>query len=530
MKRKITRFILYIFIALTIISNIFLFTNFKSNNIFTLKNNMLVLGITILIFIYYIRLDKNPQYAHATINMEKKDKDQNSNEFFNKPKTTFKDVAGLEGVKDELVEVIDFINNPEKYKKMGARIPKGILFYGPPGTGKTLLASAVAGETKSTFFSVSGSEFVEKYVGVGAKRVRDLFERARKEDPSVIFIDEVDAIGAKRHLDSNNEKDQTLNQLLVELDGFNANQTVVVIAATNRLDLLDEALLRPGRFDRHMYISNPNVKDREKILKVHTKNKPLDPGINITDLARKTHGMSGAHLSNIANEAAIIAVRENKRMITVSHFEQAIERIVAGLEIKNPTILYKEKEVVSYHEAGHALIGKVLNTDMVQKVSIVPRGHALGYVIHMPQDDRYILTKGELCNKIMVMLGGRAAEELVFNHLSTGAKDDLKKVTEIAMQMVCDYGMSNLGFIHNEPNMIHSLSDSINREINKIIDECYKITYNYLSEYRDELEKISVALLEKEALNKTELDELLDDFLSDSEPRNKEKELEVSLT
>ncbi|MFW5647463.1 MAG: ATP-dependent metallopeptidase FtsH/Yme1/Tma family protein [Candidatus Alkaliphilus sp. MAG34] len=488
---------------------------------------MLVLGITILLFIYYTRLNKNPQYAHATLNTEKKDKDQSSNEFFTKPKTTFQDVAGLEGVKDELMEVIDFFNKTERYKKMGARIPKGILFYGPPGTGKTLLASAVAGETKSAFFSASGSEFVEKYVGVGAKRVRALFEKARREAPSVIFIDEIDAIGAKRHLDSNNEKDQTLNQLLVELDGFNTDQTVVVIAATNRIDLLDEALLRPGRFDRHMYISNPNVRDREEILKIHTKNKPLDSNISITDLARKTHGMSGAHLSNIANEAAIIAVRENKRMITISHFEQAIERIVAGLEIRNPTILFKEKEVVSYHEAGHALIGRILNTDMVQKVSIVPRGHSLGYVIHMPQDDRYILTKEELCDKIMVMLGGRAAEELVFSHLSTGAKDDLKKVTETAMQMVCDYGMSDLGFIHNEPDMIRSLSDSINREINKIIDKCYKITYNYLEKHRNELEKISAALLEKGALNKTELDELLGDFSPDPKPEDREKELEA---
>lgn len=527
MKRKVIKIILYMFIALTAVSSVSQFADFQFGKIFTSKNNMLILGITILLFIYHTRLNKNPQYAHATVNMEKKEKEQGSNEFFTKPKITFQDVAGLEEVKDELMEIIDFINKSEKYKKMGARIPKGILFYGPPGTGKTLLASAVAGETKSAFFSASGSEFVEKYVGVGAKRVRALFEKARREAPSVVFIDEIDAIGAKRHLDSNNEKDQTLNQLLVELDGFSTDQIVVVIAATNRIDLLDEALLRPGRFDRHMYINNPNVRDREEILKIHTKNKPLDPGVNITDLARKTHGMSGAHLSNIANEAAIIAVRENKRIITVSHFEQAIERIVAGLEVRNPTILFKEKEVVSYHEAGHALIGKILNTDMVQKVSIIPRGHSLGYVIQAPQDDRYILTKEELCDKIMVMLGGRAAEELVFNHLSTGAKDDLKKVTDTAMQMVCDYGMSNLGFIHNEPDMIRSLNDSINQEINNIIDECYKTTYNYLKEHRNELDKVSSALLEKGALNKTELDELLGDFLSNTKSKNREKGLEA---
>jgi len=527
MKKKVISIALYTFIGLTIISSFAGWTNSELSNRFTSGDRVVILGITILLFLYYRKLDNNPQYAHATINTEKKEKDQNSNEVFTKPKVTFEDVAGLEEVKEELSEVIDFINQSEKYKKMGAKIPKGILFHGPPGTGKTLLASAVAGETKSTFFSASGSEFVEKYVGVGAKRVRTLFEKARKEAPSVIFIDEIDAIGAKRHLDSNNEKDQTLNQLLVELDGFNTDQTVVVIAATNRLDLLDEALLRPGRFDRHMYISNPNVKAREEILKVHTKNKPLDPAINIADLARKTHGMSGAHLSNVANEAAIIAVRENKQIITITHFEQAIERIIAGLQVKNSTILPKEREVVSYHEAGHALIGKILNTDMVQKVSIIPRGQALGYVIHMPQDDRYVLTKEELCSKMMVMLGGRAAEKLIFNHLSTGAKDDLKKVTEIAMQMVCEYGMSDLGFIYNEPNMIRSLSDPINQEINKIIDECYEITYNHLKQYRIELEKISSALLEKEALNSIELDELLGDFPPNSKVKIEKEKLEA---
>ncbi|ABW19517.1 ATP-dependent metalloprotease FtsH [Alkaliphilus oremlandii OhILAs] len=521
---KIIRSIL--FISYLVLS-FFNFKNKSIHHIFSMENRLLIFVVTTLLFIYSRKLNKKHQYAHATINTEKKEKDLNSNEFFTKPKVTFEDVAGLEEIKEELSEVIDFINQSEKYHKMGAKIPKGILFYGPPGTGKTLLASAVAGETKSAFFSASGSEFVEKYVGVGAKRVRTLFEKARKEAPSVIFIDEIDAIGAKRHIDSNNEKDQTLNQLLVELDGFNTDQTVVVIAATNRLDLLDEALLRPGRFDRHMYISNPNVKAREEILKVHTKNKPLDPSINIADLARKTHGMSGAHISNVANEAAIIAVRENQQIISISHFEQAIERVIAGLQIKNPTILPREREVVSYHEAGHALIGKILNTDMVQKVSIIPRGQALGYVIHMPQDDRYILTKEELCNKIMVMLGGRAAEDLIFNHLSTGAKDDLKKVTEIAMQMVCEYGMSNLGFVYNEPPMIHSLSDSINKEINTIVDECYEKAYGYLKEYKNELSKISTALLEKESLNSNELDQLLGDFINPDTGDSEKEKLEA---
>lgn len=519
MKKKVVFILLCFFIFVTIASSYTLWPGNQINSSLSTGDRLIVIGITILLSIYYIKLVKSPQYAHATLNSEKKEKDKGPNEFFTKPKVTFEDVAGLDEVKEELIEVIDFIKQSEKYIKMGARIPKGILFYGPPGTGKTLLASAVAGETKSAFFSASGSEFVEKYVGVGAKRIRTLFEKAKKEAPSVIFIDEIDAIGARRHLESNNEKDQTLNQLLVELDGFSTDQTVVVIGATNRLDLLDEALLRPGRFDRHMYIGNPNVKAREEILKVHTKNKPLSPEVKIQDLARKTHGMSGAHLSNIANEAAIIAVRENQSIISLKHFEAAIERVIAGLEVKNPTVLQKEKEIVSYHEAGHALVGKILNTDMVQKVSIIPRGQALGYVLHMPQDDRYILTKEELCKKIMVMLGGRAAEELVFNHLTTGAKDDLKKVTEIAKQMVCEYGMSSLGYICHDPSMIRALSEQINREMNKIIDMCYKETYNLLKLHCEKLQVVANALMEKETLNSDELEGLLSEV--------NEKELEA---
>lgn len=509
MKKRIVFILLCIFIALSVISCLPLGSVNGINAKITTYDRILVIGITLLLFFYYNKLDKSPQYAHATINNEKKDKDQINAEVFTKPKITFEDVAGLDEVKEELIEVIDFIKKSEKYKKMGAKVPKGILFYGPPGTGKTLLASAVAGETKSAFFSASGSEFVEKYVGVGAKRVRTLFEKAKKEAPSVIFIDEIDAIGARRHLESNNEKDQTLNQLLVELDGFNTDQTVVVIGATNRLDLLDEALMRPGRFDRHMYIGNPSMKAREDILKVHTKNKPLSNEVSIAELAKKTHGMSGAHLSNIANEAAIIAVRENQEIIEPKHFDMAIERVVAGLQVKNPNVLLKEKEIVSYHEAGHALAGTLLKTDMIQKVSIIPRGQALGYVLQMPQEDRYILTKDDLCNKMMVMLGGRASEELIFSHFSTGAKDDLKKVTDLAMQMVCDYGMSDLGYLSQEPSMIKSLSRQINREMNKIIEVCYENTLELLKKNGDKLHIIASALMERETLNFEELNELL---------------------
>ncbi|AKL94502.1 ATP-dependent zinc metalloprotease FtsH [Clostridium aceticum] len=528
MKKKIILILFLFFLGLTFFSSLSSFGGNEFSIGFGGKDRLILIAVTAFLFVYYIKLDKPFQYAHAMINDEKKSC-ENNNEVFTKPKVTFEDVAGLDEVKEELVEVIDFINQTEKYQKMGAKIPKGIMFYGPPGTGKTLLASAVAGETKSTFFTASGSEFVEKYVGVGAKRVRTLFEKAKKEAPSVIFIDEIDAIGAKRHLDSNNEKDQTLNQLLIELDGFNTDQSVVVIAATNRLDLLDEALLRPGRFDRHMFIGNPNVRAREEILRVHTKNKPLDESIKIQDLAKKTHGMSGAHLSNIANEAAIIAVRENKTTISIKHFEQAIERVIAGLQVKNPTVLLKEKEIVAYHEAGHALIGKILNTDIVQKVSIIPRGQALGYVLHMPQDDRYIMTKEELCSKIMVMLGGKAAEELIFGHLSTGAKDDLKKVTDIAMQMVCEYGMSDLGYMSNNATMMQVLGRQINKEMNKIIDDCYAMTQQQLQSYKTELEKISSALMERETLNCDELNELLGDFIVKPTTQEEVKETKEEL-
>ena len=363
---------------------------------------------------------------------------QNEDASSTKPKTTFIDVAGLDEVKEELFEIVDFMKNPDKYKKMGAKIPKGVLFYGPPGTGKTLLASAVAGETNSSFFNVTGSEFVEKYVGVGAKRVRTLFEKARKEAPSIIFIDEIDAIGAKRHLESNNEKDQTLNQLLVEMDGFNKDSNVIIVGATNRLDLLDEALLRPGRFDRHIHIGSPNFHTRHEILKVHTNNKPLDPSVDLELLAKKTHGFNGAHLSNIANEAAIFAVRDNSPIITAVHFDKALERVIAGLESKNSTLIEKEKEIVSYHEAGHALVSNILGICPIQKISIVPRGEALGYVLQLPDEDRYIYTKEELIGKIKILLAGKASEEVIFNHQSTGAKDDLKKVTDIANQMVCE--------------------------------------------------------------------------------------------
>jgi cell division protease FtsH len=426
----------------------------------------------------------------------------------NRSNVSFNDVAGLEEIKEELQETIDFINNPNKYRKMGAKIPKGVLFYGPPGTGKTLLAKAVAGETNSTFLYSSGSEFVEKYVGIGAKRVRTLFEKAKKEAPSIIFIDEIDAIGTKRNLESNNEKDQTLNQLLVEMDGFNTDETVIVIGATNRLDLLDEALLRPGRFDRHIYIGNPNMKAREKILEVHTKNKPLDNSVDILDIARKTHGLSGADLANIANEAAIIAVRNKKNKINLDNFNAAVERVLAGLEIKNSTVLLKEKKTVSIHEAGHALVSKILKIDMIQKISIVPRGKALGYVLKFPEEDRYLLTKQELMNKIAALLAGRAAEELIFNEVTTGAKDDLNKATNLAREMVCSYGMSPLGYMAVDENHIKHNYEVLRVEIKNILDKAYNNATKLLKENKAILNHISETLMEEETIDSEKLDQI----------------------
>ncbi len=452
------------------------------------------------------KLNNKPVPVFAQTKIEKETKDDSS---YTKPKTTFNDVAGLEEIKEELFEIVDFMRFPDKYKKMGAKIPKGVLFYGPPGTGKTLLASAVAGETNSAFFNVTGSEFVEKYVGVGAKRVRALFDRARKEAPSIIFIDEIDAIGAKRHSESNNEKDQTLNQLLVEMDGFTKDSNIIVIGATNRLDLLDEALLRPGRFDRHVHIGSPNYHTRHEILKVHTKDKPIDKKVDLNILAKKTHGFNGAHLANIANEAAIFAVRENSSVITENHFDKALERVIAGLESKTSTLIEKEKKIVSYHEAGHALVSDLVGICPIQKISIVPRGQALGYVLQLPDEDRYIYTKDELLSKIKILLAGKASEELIFNHKSTGAKDDLKKVTDIANQMICEYGMSNLGFMTIDNKNKTFLTEKIQKEANSIVENCYKETLELLRENINDLHIVSNHLFENETMTHEELKSLI---------------------
>lgn len=463
-----------------------------------------------VLVLYYRKPNSHLEPETARVRNNKKDLSSEKTEYpIKAPRTTLNEVAGLHEVKDELMEVIDFLKSPEKYRKMGAKLPKGILFHGPSGTGKTLLAKAIAGESFASFHNACGSEFVEKYVGVGAKRVRSLFEKAKKECPSVIFIDEIDAIGAKRTNETNNEKDQTLNQLLVEIDGFVTNESVIIIGATNRLDLLDEALLRPGRFDRQMYVGRPDVKAREEILEVHFQNKPLDKTIHIRDVAKKTSGMTGAHLANIANEAAILAVRHRKNIISNSEIDDAIEKVIAGLERKSAIISDLEKNKVAFHESGHALIGKYLNTDIISKVSIIPRGQALGYTLQIPEEDRYLVTEIEMKEKVKVLFGGRAAEQIIFNEISSGAKDDLRKANNIAYEMVCELGMSRLGNIIYDENIIRNCFTEVNNEVKTIIDECYEDALRITSDNIDILKALATALIEKESLCGEEINDII---------------------
>ncbi|AEM79363.1 ATP-dependent metallopeptidase FtsH/Yme1/Tma family protein [Thermoanaerobacter wiegelii] len=467
-------------------------------------NLSFVLTAAVIVVTYLLFKNKFSELMPVNYNNITEAKEDTSHR---KTNITFKDVAGLDEVIDELKVIIDFMTNTEKYNKMGAKVPKGILFYGPPGTGKTLLATALAGETNSTFISASGSEFVEKYVGVGASRIRALFAKAKKSAPSIIFIDEIDAVGTKRNTDNNSEKDQTLNQLLVEMDGFNSNEGIIVIGATNRIDMLDEALLRPGRFDRTIHIGAPNMKARLEILKVHTRNKPLDETVSLSELARKTHGMTGAHLATMCNEAAILAVMKNKSKIGKEEFEEALERVIAGLKKKNPSVVEKERTIAAYHEAGHALIGKILNVNTIEKISIVPRGEALGYVLNFPKEDAFLLTKTELKNKITMLLGGRASEEIIFNEISTGAENDLKEATKIAYQMVCNYGMSELGNRVIDLHMLKS-TEIVDKEIDKIINSCYTLAKKILLENKNKVIAIAEKLLEKESITKEELQTL----------------------
>ena len=432
-------------------------------------------------------------------------------------KITFKDVAGADEAKQELEEVVEFLKHPKKYNDLGAKIPKGVLLYGPPGTGKTRLAKAVAGEAGVPFFSISGSDFVEMFVGVGASRVRDLFEQAKKSAPCIVFIDEIDAVGRQRGAGlggGHDEREQTLNQLLVEMDGFGANEGIIMIAATNRPDILDPALLRPGRFDRQIVVDRPDIKGRQEILKVHVKGKPISPEVELGVIARRTPGFTGADLSNLVNEAALMAARKNKNKIDMPEMEEAAERVIMGPERRSRVISDKEKRLTAYHEGGHTLVGMLLdNTDPVHKVTIIPRGRAGGYTLSLPKEDRYYATRSEMLDELKVLLGGRVAEALVLKEISSGASNDLQRATSLARQMICEYGMSpELGpmtFGHRQDQVFlgrdigrdkdysEEVAAKIDKEIRKFIDEAYQKTESLLNENMDKLHLIADALIER---------------------------------
>ena len=450
-------------------------------------------------------------------------------------KVTFKDVAGVDEAKEELQEIIEYLKEPKRFQKLGGKIPKGVLLMGPPGSGKTLLAKAVAGEADVPFFTISGSDFVEMFVGVGASRVRDLFEQAKKsaktsERGAIIFIDEIDAVGRQRFAGiggGHDEREQTLNALLVEMDGFNTTEAVILISATNRPDVLDPALLRPGRFDRQVVVSAPDIVGREAILKVHVKKIKLDPSVDLKKLARQTPGFSGADLANLANEAALLAARDNKKAVTMKELESSIERVMAGTERKSRVISKKEKKTVACHESGHALVALyVPETDPLHKVSIIPRGTAaLGYTLQMPLEDRYIVSKDELVGRLKVLMGGRVAEELTFNQVTTGAQNDLQVATDIARRMVCEYGMSEkLGHLTfgkrhemvflgrdlgEERNYSDETAEAIDAEVKQIVDSCYDAAKVILEQHRAELDKLSATLLEKEVLDGKEVKKIV---------------------
>ncbi|MEA2087769.1 MAG: ATP-dependent zinc metalloprotease FtsH [Candidatus Caldatribacteriota bacterium] len=446
------------------------------------------------------------------------------------PKVTFKDVAGIDEAEEEVQEIIEFLKNPAKFKKLGAKIPRGVLLYGPPGAGKTLLARAIAGEAGVPFFSISGSDFVEMFVGVGASRVRDLFKQAKVNAPCIIFMDEIDAVGRHRGAGlggGHDEREQTLNQLLVEMDGFDQNLGIIMIAATNRPDILDPALLRPGRFDRRIVVDRPDILGREDILKVHARGKPWAKDVDVKVVARRTPGFVGSDLANLVNEAALLASRKGKKEIGMEELEAAIDRVIAGPERKSRLISEKEKEIIAYHESGHALVAKLLpNCDPVHKVSIIPRGNAaLGYTLQLPTQDRYLISKLELMDRLAVLLGGRVAEDIIFKDVTTGAQNDLERATKLARQMVTEYGMSDtigpitlgrkeheifLGRdISEQRDYSEEIANKIDKEVKKIIESAYTRAKDIITKNKRKLKKIARNLIERETLEGKDLDNLL---------------------
>ena len=447
------------------------------------------------------------------------------------PKTSFQDVAGVDEAIEELQEVKEYLQNPAKFQAMGAKIPRGVLLFGPPGTGKTLLARAVAGEAGVPFYSISGSDFVEMFVGVGAARVRDLFEQAKQNAPAIVFIDEIDAVGRHRGAGlggGHDEREQTLNQLLVEMDGFDQRTAVILMAATNRPDILDPALLRPGRFDRHVTIDRPDLEGRKGILRVHARGKPFEEGVNLDVVAKRTPGFTGADLSNVVNEAALLAARWGKRAIGSKEIEEAIDRVMAGPERKSRVMSEREKRVIAYHEGGHALAAHVLpNTDPVHKISVIPRGRALGYTLTLPEEDKFMMTREELADELAMLLGGRVAEELIVGDVTTGAANDIERATKVARQMVTEYGMSDiigpltLGQKQHEvflgrdfqtqPDYSDQVAFEIDNEVRRLIDEAHDEALGILQEQREKLDQLASILIERETLEREEVERFLAD-------------------
>jgi cell division protease FtsH len=447
------------------------------------------------------------------------------------PKTTFADVAGVDEAIEELLEVKDYLQSPAKFQAMGAKIPRGVLLYGPPGTGKTLLARAVAGEAGVPFFSISGSDFVEMFVGVGAARVRDLFEQAKAAAPAIVFIDEIDAVGRHRGAGlggGHDEREQTLNQLLVEMDGFDQRSTVILMAATNRPDILDPALLRPGRFDRQVVIDRPDLEGRKAILRVHAKGKPFDKTVDLDVLARRTPGFTGADLANVINESALLAARRNKRAISMKEVEEAVDRVMAGPERKSRVMDEQERRLIAYHEGGHAMVAHVLpNTNEVHKITVIPRGRALGYTLTLPEQDKFLMTREQLRDELAMLLGGRVAEEIIAGDVTTGAGDDIERATKVARQMVTEYGMSDtigpltLGQKQGEvflgrdwattPDYSEQVAFEIDQEVRHLIDEAHDVALDILTENHEKLDQLAAALLEKETLEREDVERFFND-------------------